>query len=101
MTNIYSQEDEFEYEGFSIFVEGNPDQYCGGFEFTVIDSSGIIKSGIAFSQQDAINEAKRWIDKSIDSPLPHQQPTLHPCHLQLHGIKHSVKVSFVGADIRE
>ncbi|MEZ8141683.1 hypothetical protein [Enterovibrio sp. FF113] len=71
MTNIYSQEDEFVYEGFSIFVEENADQYCGGFEFTVIDASGIIKSGIAFSQQDAFNKAIRWIDQNT----PHHSPT--------------------------
>ncbi|MGF1727542.1 hypothetical protein [Photobacterium nomapromontoriensis] len=50
------------YKGYTIFIENNADQYRGGYEFSVLSGDSEIETGIAFTVEDSITEAKDFID---------------------------------------
>lgn len=53
---------EENYKGFTIFIENNPDQYNGGYEYSVIEDESEIESGLVFTLEDGLKEAKEFID---------------------------------------
>jgi len=49
---------EEEFEGCKIYIENNPDHYRGGYEWSVSKDNEMLDSGLAFSTESAITEAK-------------------------------------------
>lgn len=52
---------EEEFEGHEICIEKNPDHYRGGYEWSVCKNDEMLDSGLAFSTESAISEAKHAI----------------------------------------
>lgn len=53
---------EEEYFGYEIYVEKNRDQYRGGFEWSVCKDESELDVGLAFSVNDALTEARKFVD---------------------------------------
>ncbi|STO98957.1 hypothetical protein [Grimontia hollisae] len=53
------------YRGYTIYVENNPDQYTGGYEYSVSDGENILKEGLEFDADAALQAAKDYIDTLI------------------------------------
>lgn len=64
MTEDYYPEITLEevYKGYSIYVEKNPDQYTGGYEYSVSDGENLLKEGLDFDVDAALQEARDYID---------------------------------------
>lgn len=50
------------YKGYAIFIENSADRYRGGYEYTVSDGDEEIESGLVFTIEDSISEARAFID---------------------------------------
>ena len=59
---------EEEYLGYEIYVEKNRDPYRGGFEWFVCKDANELDAGLAFSVNDALAEARKFVD-SVITPL--------------------------------
>jgi hypothetical protein len=47
--------------GYEIFIEGNPDIYRGGFEWSISKDDCVWDSGLAFDVTDAVSDANNAI----------------------------------------
>lgn len=66
MLNTYSDTEinlpyEEEVNGFTIYVEENPDRWRGGYSWAVCKDEVEFDSGLAFDVTDAIEQAKRFM----------------------------------------
>ena len=66
--NIESiEEDKLSYEeifrGVEIYIEANPDRYRGGFTWSVCRDENELDTGLAFTKNDALAEARKAIEE--------------------------------------
>lgn len=66
MQNTYADDDiavpyEEEINGFTIYIEDNPDRWRGGFSWSVCKDGIEFDSGLAFDVADAIHSANSAI----------------------------------------
>ena len=59
---------EEEYFGYQIYIEKNRDRYRGGFEWFVCKDENELDAGLAFSVNDSLAEARKFMD-SVRTPL--------------------------------
>jgi hypothetical protein len=52
---------EEEFEGYRIYIENNPDHYCGGYEWSVCKDNEILDSDFAFSIEAALDASRTSI----------------------------------------
>lgn len=67
MTNCASQASlacniEESFQGYEIFIEDNPDKYRGGFMWSISTDDDMWDSGLAFTIEDAMTEAKAAVN---------------------------------------
>lgn len=55
------------YKGYVIYLENNPDQYTGGYEFSISDSENILHEGLEFDAETAFLKARELIDSMIQT----------------------------------
>ena len=63
--NSYTQVIEDTINGFDIYIEPNPDQYRGGFVWSVSKNNEEIDCGLVFS----INDAKKFVNSYLKEYL--------------------------------
>ena len=60
------EEDKLSYEaifrGIEIYIEPNPDRYRGGFAWSVCRDKNEFDTGLAFTKNDALAEARKAIE---------------------------------------
>lgn len=56
------------FRKFEIFIEPNPDDYRGGFAWSVCRGENELECGLAFTKNDALSEARKAIEKIDLSP---------------------------------
>ena len=52
---------EEEFEGYEIYIENNPDDYRGGYEWSVCKDDEMLVSDLAFSIESGITGPKDFI----------------------------------------
>ncbi|WP_240220705.1 hypothetical protein [Rheinheimera hassiensis] len=65
MLSTYADNDisvpyEEEVNGFTIYIEDNPDRWRGGYSWSVCKDEVEFDSGLAFDVADALEQAKRF-----------------------------------------
>lgn len=53
---------EESFQNYEIFIEDNPDKYRGGFIWSISTDDNMWDSGLAFTIEDAITEAKAAVN---------------------------------------
>ncbi|MDX1537300.1 hypothetical protein [Arsukibacterium sp.] len=53
---------EEEVNGFTIYIEDNPDRWCGGYIWSVCQNEIALDEGLSFNASDAINSAMVFIN---------------------------------------
>lgn len=57
-----------EYLGYEIYIEKNRDRYRSGFEWSVCKDEIKLDAGLAFSENDSLIEARKFVD-SVRTPI--------------------------------
>ncbi|WP_323813420.1 hypothetical protein [Cellvibrio sp. NN19] len=60
---------EEEFKDYTIYIENNPDPYREGFEWSICKDNEILESNLAFTVEDAFQEAKTAIDTLLNNTL--------------------------------
>ncbi|WP_351088220.1 hypothetical protein [Shewanella sp. S1-49-MNA-CIBAN-0167] len=57
----YTEIIEETIDGFDIYIEPNPDQYRGGYAWSVSKNDDELETGLVFTLDDAVSEALKMI----------------------------------------
>ncbi|QDE29574.1 hypothetical protein [Shewanella polaris] len=67
--NSYTEIIEETIDGFDIYIEPNPDQYCGGYIWSVSKNNEELDTGLVFSIDNAFEDIFDNINSNQNSSL--------------------------------
>ncbi|MBV2130370.1 hypothetical protein [Arsukibacterium indicum] len=59
---------EEEINGFTIYIEDNPDRWCGGYIWSVSKNESEVESGLEFSAVEAFKQVHTYVLTLITVP---------------------------------